>query len=199
VPAPHVVGVTGGIATGKSTVMAILADLGAEPIDADLVYRELVEPGRPLLNRLSDHFGEEVIDADGRLDRRSLGSIVFSDPARLRDLDALTHPAVIKAVVARIERSTAEVVAVEAVKLIESGMSALCDETWLVVVRLDVQRARLMARACLSPEEADRRLAAQPAEASRRGEVDRVIDNSGSRDDLRRAVELLWSMTKLPK
>ena len=190
---PYIVGVTGGIATGKSAVMAILADLGAEILDADLVYRGLVQPGQPLLVRLGDHFGDEVIAADGHLDRRALGAIVFSDPARLAELDALTHPAVRAEIDARVTASAAGIVAIEAVKLIESGHAAACDETWLVVAPPEVQRARLMSRAGISPEEAERRLAAQPAEASRRAVVDRVIDNSGTLDDLRRAIEALWS------
>ena len=190
---PYVVGVTGGIATGKSAVMAVLADLGADRIDADLVYRELIEPGQPLLERLRDRFGDMVIDADGHLDRTALGSIVFDDPVKLRELDAMTHPAVIEAIVARVAHSEAEVVAVEAVKLIESGMSSLCDETWLVVARPDLQRARLTARAGLSGEEADSRLAAQPAEETRCHVADHVIVNSGSLEDLRRAVEARWS------
>lgn len=189
---PYVVGVTGGIATGKSAVMAILADLGADCIDADLVYRELIESGQLLLGRLRDHFGDGIIAADGHLDRTALGVIVFADPVKLSELDALTHPAVIEATTERVACSDADVVAVEAVKLIESGMSARCDETWLVVAHPDVQRARLTARAGLTSEEVDRRLAAQPAEESRRSIADRVIDNSGTLEDLRRAVDVLW-------
>lgn len=190
---PYVVGVTGGIATGKSAVMAILVDLGAECIDADLVYRELIQPGQPLLERLRAHFGDMVIDADGHLNRTTLGSMVFADPVKMSELDAVTHPAVIEAVDARVAHAEAEVVAVEAVKLIESGMSSLCDETWLVVAAPDVQRGRLMARANVSRDEADRRIAAQPDEAARRLGADRVIDTSGTLEDLRRAVEVLWS------
>ena len=191
---PYVVGVTGGIATGKSAVMAILADFGAECIDADVVYHELIQPGQPLLERLRTHFGNETIAADGHLDRRALGAIVFADPVKLRELDALTHPAVINAIGGRVAHSESEVVAVEAVKLIESGLSARCDEIWLVVADPEVQRARLMARAGLSRDEAGRRLAAQPDDAARRLVTDRVIDNYGTLDDLQFTVKGLWPL-----
>ena len=189
---PYVVGVTGGIATGKSAVMAVLADLGAELIDADRVYHELIQPGLPLWERLRSRFGNDIVADSGQIDRRALGAIVFSDPKKLADLDEITHRVVIEEVVRRTGASSRPVVAIEAVKLIESGLSSRCDEVWLVVADPDVQRARLIERSGSSAYDADRRIAAQPDEASRRRLADHVIDNSGSPEALRSAVEERW-------
>jgi dephospho-CoA kinase len=183
-----ILGVTGAIATGKSAVLAILEELGFETIDADLVYHELIGPGGALVGPLVERFGGHVRADDGSIDRRALSGMVFADRAALADLDRITHPAVIDAVGERIDRSGASRIAVDAVKLIESGMSQLCSEVWLVVADAGIQRTRLMARNRLTAEEADLRLAAQPDEASRRSVADRVIDNSGTLDDLRRNV-----------
>ena len=191
-PPHYVVGVTGGIATGKSAVMAILGDLGAECIDADRVYHELIQPGLPLWERLRSRFGNDIVADSGQIDRRALGAIVFSNPKKLAELDEITHRVVIDEVVRRTGASQKAVVAIEAVKLIESGLSAHCDETWLVVADPGVQRARLIERSGLSTEQADQRIASQPDEASRRRLADRVIDNSGSLDSLRTVVEALW-------
>lgn len=191
-PTPYVVGVTGGIATGKSAVMATLAQLGAECIDADRVYHELVRPGQPLLEQLRGHFGTGILAPDGQLDRKALASIVFTDAAMLRALDAIAHPAVIAEVGARLTASTSPVVAVEAVKLIESGMDALCDEVWLVVADQDIRLARLNSRNELPLDEAQRRLAAQPNDAGKRHIADHIIENSGSLDELRVAVTTRW-------
>ena len=191
-PPHYVVGVTGGIATGKSAVMAILRDLGAECIDADRVYHELIQPGLPLWERLRSRFGNDIVADSGQIDRRALGAIVFSNPKKLAELDEITHRVVIDEVVRRTGASQKAVVAIEAVKLIESGLSARCDETWLVVADPGVQRARLIERSGLSTEQADQRIASQPDEASRRRLADRVIDNSGSLVSLRTVVEALW-------
>ena len=192
--APVVVGITGGIAAGKSAVLAALADLGADVVDADAVYRDLVAPGQPLLARLRDHFGTGVVASDGSLDRRALGAIVFADPDKLAELDALTHPTVRAEVNRRVAASTAEVVAIEAIKLVESGQAEVCDEVWLVVADPAIQRARLIARNGVTPDEADRRLAAQaPADALRRSAAHHLIDNSGDPAALRAEVERRWS------
>lgn len=185
---PFVIGVTGGIAMGKSAVLTILAESGFETIDADQVYHELIKPGAALYDDLIRAFGAGIIDSDGTIDRRALGAIVFSDTAALARLDALTHPAVVSAVRSRIAASTSMRIAIDAVKLIESGMADLCDSVWLVVADPKVQIQRLVARNGLSQEEATRRIASQPDESLRRARVDHVIDNSGTRDQLRQAV-----------
>jgi dephospho-CoA kinase len=137
-----------------------------------------------------------MVKEDGSVDRRALAGIVFADRQALTDLDAITHPAVIRAVEKRIERSTAAVVAVDAVKLIESGMADRCDSVWLVVAVRPVQKERLMERNGLTADEAELRLAAQPDEASRRSRADIVIDNSGDLDELARQVDAAWKATR---
>lgn len=195
---PFVIGVTGGIATGKSAVLAILAESGFETIDADQVYHELIKPGAALYDDLFRAFGAGIIGSDGTIDRRALAAIVFSDTAALARLDALTHPAVVEAVRLRIAASTSMRIAIDAVKLIESGMADLCDSVWLVVADPKVQIQRLVTRNGLSNDEAIRRIASQPDESLRRTMVDHVIDNSGTRDQLRQAVTRTLAQS-LPK
>lgn len=193
---PFVIGVTGGIATGKSSVLELLASRGVETIDADAVYHTLVRPGGALVAPIAARFGPAMLAEDGSIDRRALAGIVFADRAALADLDAITHPAVITAIRARIDASRSHVVAVDAIKLIESGLAELCDSIWLVVCDPAIQRIRLMRRNGLSEDEADMRLAAQPDEAARRAQADVVIDNSGTLADLERQVAEQWQLVK---
>jgi dephospho-CoA kinase len=193
---PIVIGVTGGIATGKSSVLAMLAQRGADTIDADAVYHEMIGPGGPLVEAIVERFGPDVVADDGSIDRRALAGIVFADRSALADLDQITHPAVIQEVGERIAASDAQVVAVDAVKLIESGMADECDSVWLVVCDPAIQRERLMRRNTLTGDEADLRLAAQPDEAARRLRADTVIDNSGTLHDLERQVDNRWQLVK---
>ncbi len=187
-----ILGVTGNIASGKSTVTGLLAELGATVIDSDLVYRELAAPGTPLLARLAKRFGDEIVGDDGSLDRRRLGAIVFADPEALHDLDRITHPAVIAEVDQRVAAKTDGVVVLDAVKLIESGHADGCDAVWVVVTDPEEQVTRLMKRNSLPAEEARRRVAAQPPIGPKLARADLVIDNSGSRDETRKQVERAW-------
>jgi dephospho-CoA kinase len=185
-------GLTGNIASGKSTVSGMLRELGATVIDSDLVYRELVGPGQPLLASLAKRFGPDVIAPDGSLDRPALGAIVFSDPAALADLDRLTHPAVIAEVDRRVAAVPTGVVVLDAVKLIESGHADRCDAVWVVTTSPDEQVTRLMRRNTLSAGEARRRVAAQPPLAEKLARADVVIDNSGTIEQTREQVERAW-------
>ena len=187
-----VLGITGNIASGKSTVVRRLEEHGAIGIDADLVYRELVGPGRPLLKRLADHFGDVIISPDGSLDRPALGNIVFNDPAKLAELDRLTHPAVIDEIDRRVAAIPTGVVVIDAVKLIESGHADHCDAVWVVTIDTDVQMTRLMERNTLSPEEARRRIEAQRPIGPKLERADRVIDNSGTLQDTYAQVDAGW-------
>ena len=185
-------GVTGNIATGKSTVTGMLARMGATVIDSDLVYRELVAPGQPVLQTLVERFGPGIVADDGSLNRPALGAIVFADPAALADLDRLTHPAVIAEVDRRAAGIPHGVVVLDAVKLIESGHADRCDAVWLVTANPDVQVQRLMIRNKLSAMEARRRVAAQPPLEPKLRRADLVIDNSGTIEDLKEQVERAW-------
>lgn len=190
-----IIGVTGPIAAGKSTVDAMLRDLGAEPvIDADAVVHDLYASSRPLQDAIAAAFGPQVRRADGSIDRHALGSRVFGDAAALRRLEELVHPATRAAVRARLEAVPPGAVAVvDAVKLLHGDLAPLCTERWWIAADPDVQLSRLVKRRGLSPEEAARRLAAQPHLEDWRHLIDRVIDNSGSREETRRQVEAAWN------
>ena len=186
-------GVTGNIATGKSTVTGRLARKGATVIDSDLVYRELIGPGQPLLRSLADRFGDHIIAADGSLDRPALGAIVFSDPSALADLDCLTHPAVITEVDRRAAEIPDGIVVLDAVKLIESGHADRCDAVWVVTADPEVQVQRLMKRNRLNALEARRRVHAQPPLEPKLRRADLVIDNSGTIEELEEQVDRAWN------
>jgi len=188
-----VLGVTGNIATGKSTVVKMLRDLGAHHIDADLVYRDLVGAGQPLLKTLAEHFGQGIVAKDGSLDRKALGTIVFSDPARLKELDALTHPAVIAETDRRADAIRSGVIVMDAVKLIESGHHKVCDEVWLVTAPEEQQVERVMSRNNVDEAEARRRVAAQPPLEPKIANSDVIIDNSDSLPALREQVVDAWT------
>lgn len=191
------VGLTGGIGTGKSTVAAMLAARGAVVIDADRLAREVVEPGEPTLARIVQEFGPEVLGPDGRLDRKALGALVFADPARRRRLEALTHPPIRARLDARLEALARAgfrgVVVVDAPLLVESGLHRAMDR--LVVVTADeaTQLARLMARDGLDRAEALRRIRSQMPLAAKARLADHVIDNSGDRAATEAQVERLWA------
>jgi dephospho-CoA kinase len=177
------IGITGPIGCGKSTVAGWLRELGAVIVDADAVARDVVEPGGPAHDAVIAAFGEELRTADGRLDRAALARIVFADPAALRRLEAIVHPAVrprIMAAMNAAETAGAAAVAVEAIKLVEGGFAAVCDEVWLVTCDAAAQRARAVGRG-MAPEEADARIRAQGDIAARIAPVaTRVLDTTGS-------------------
>ena len=192
---PYLIGVTGNIACGKSAVLRRLAELGAETIDADRVVHALLEPGQAAWTAVRDDFGPGVMTTDGRIDRRALAAIVFSDPAELLRLEALTHPAVrvqILAQVAAAARRDVRVVVIDAIKLFEGGLADHCDEVWVVTCDPAQQLARLMARNGFDEAEARRRIAAQPPQAEKVARADVVIDNSGTPDATNALVDAAW-------
>jgi dephospho-CoA kinase len=190
---PFVIGVTGNIACGKTTVMNELRQLGAATIDADQVYHRLIEPGMPLRQALIDHFGPAIAGEDGRIDRRALGAIVFADPIKLAELEALTHPVIRDEIRLLIADHHSGVLAIDAVKLLEGGMREDCDSVWLVTCRPDQQVARLIARNGLSPEQAQNRIAAQPPVEPKVEIADVHIDNSGDVDSTVMQVRRAWN------
>jgi dephospho-CoA kinase len=174
------VGLTGGIASGKSTVAARLRERGAHVIDADVVAREVVAPGEPALAAIVRAFGEVVLKGDGHLDREALGAIVFADPARRKQLELITHPAIL----ARTGRHMAEAqragwawVVYEAALILETRGKAGFAALAVVVCPPEVQRERLMARNGLGADEAERRIAAQVDNATRRAAADYLLEN----------------------
>ncbi|MDP9370737.1 MAG: dephospho-CoA kinase [Chloroflexota bacterium] len=173
-------------------MLHMLAERGAETLDADAVYHALIAPGAPLWEALRSRFGSEILAPDGTIDRRALGAMVFADPAALAELDALTHPAVVAEVLRLIEESRADVMVVDAVKLVESGLAEACDALWLVTCDPDRQVERLMHRNGFSREEAERRVALQPSLDGQRARASEVIDNRGSIEETRRQVAEAW-------
>jgi len=188
------VGLTGGIASGKSSVAEQLAARGAVVVDADVLAREVVEPGTPGLAAVVERFGEEVL-REGRLDRPRLGALVFSDPQARRDLEQIIHPAV-RARAAELEaRAAPDAVVVQVIPLlVETGQAG--DFDVLVVVDLPpaTQLARLVARNGLDPEQARARVAAQASREERVAVANQVLDNSGTPEELAEQVGQLWSV-----
>jgi dephospho-CoA kinase len=187
------IGLTGNIATGKSVVGRMLAELGARVIDADKVAHEVMQPGGPAYDAVIEAFGREILAADGTVDRGKLGAIVFSDPAALQRLESAVHPATITEVGQRIARAEEAVVVVEAIKLIEAGMHRAYDALWVVTAPRDLQIARLMATRGFATEEAALRVDAQPPQEEKAALADWVIVNDGDLDELRRKVEAAWA------
>ncbi len=190
---PYVIGLTGNIACGKSLVLRTLAELGAETIDADLVAREVMSQGSPVLEEVARAFGPEIINPDGSLDRRALARIVFSDPEQLARLEAIVHPPVVELIRQRVAESRSPVVVIDAIKLFEAGLARDCDEVWVVTCTPGQQLARLMARDRISEEEALLRIRAQPPQEEKVRRADRVIDNSGTMEDTTAQVRAAWA------
>jgi len=180
------VGLTGGIATGKSTVSEILRRLGAAIIDADQLARDVVEPGQPAWKQIVEEFGPGVRHADGTLDRKTLGAIVFADPERRKRLEALTHPAIRERFLARLDELAAQgfagLVVFDAPVMIESGNYKNMDRLVVVVADEATQAARLRARDGTDDAEGRRKIASQMPLAEKARLADYVIDNSGDRE-----------------
>lgn len=189
------IGLTGGIGCGKSVVGAMLRDLGAEYLDADRVVHGLLAAGSPLVERVVERFGSEVRAADGGIDRRRLASIVFNDPTALRDLEGLLHPAVRAAVRERLARTSAAVIVVDAIKLIEGGLHREMDSVWVVTCPPETQLQRLTDQRGMPLDDARARLTNQPPQQDRLPHADVVIDNGGSLEATLEQVRRAWART----
>jgi len=188
-----VIGLTGNIGSGKSTVLQMLAKLGAQIIDADKLAHDVIAPDGPAYAAVGDTFGQDILKTGGHIDRSKLGDIVFRDPQALARLEALVHPTVIARTQELIEQAGAEVVVVEAIKLLEAGLARrLCHEIWVVTCHPEQQLARVMAQRGLTEAQARLRMEAQPAQAEKIAQADVVIDNSGMMEETRRQVEAGW-------
>lgn len=184
-------GLTGGIGSGKSTVASLLAERGAHVLDADAIAREVVAPGTPGHASVLARFGDDVLAPDGTLDRRALADIVFDDPAARADLNAIVHPAV----AAEIDRRLAAlpddaVVVIEVPLLVEAGWTA--DLVVVVDVPKEVALRRLVDGRGMDEADVRRRMGAQASRKERLARADVILDNRGSLDDLRRQVDRLW-------
>ncbi len=192
-----IIGLTGNIGSGKSTVSHRLAELGAEVIDADRVARDVVAPGTAGLRKVIREFGSGVLNDKGELDRARMASIVFNDPEARRRLEAIIHPEVNRVIGRRVSeyregRGSAPVLVVEVPLLIKSGMHGMMDEIWVVTAERDVQVKRVMARSGLSEDEVFKRLNAQMPQEVLCEYADRIIDNSGSIEKTISQVNAIW-------
>ena len=190
------IGLTGPIGCGKSAVAGWLAERGAVAIDADDVAREVTAPGQPAHDAILSLFGDDVRATDESLDRAALGRVVFRDPVYLAQLEAIVHPVVRPRILERIaaaEQAGAPAVVIEAIKLVEGGLSELCDEVWLVTCADPAQRQRVIDRG-ISPLDADQRIASQAGMVERlRPYATRVVDTSGPIADARARVAAAWA------
>jgi dephospho-CoA kinase len=189
------VGLTGGIGAGKSTVSELLAARGAVIVDADEVARAVVEPGQPALKRLVERFGAGILDADGRLDRLAVAKLAFADDESRRDLEAITHPAINEEFSRRIaDAPTDAIVVLDVPLLAESDQARKRPYQTVIVVEAprEVRLARLEARG-VDRADAEARMAAQAADEERRKIATHVVDNSDDRAALERQIEDLWA------
>ena len=195
-----VIGLTGGIGTGKSEVSRLLGELGAEVIEADRVAHEAYEPGARGWREVVEAFGERVVGGDGRIDRKALGGIVFGDEQARERLNGIIHPIVrrlLEGRIAELERQGARVVVIEVPLLVEairqqSRWTRMLDEIWVVTAPEDQAVARVRARSGLDEAAVRARVGSQATERERIEYADAVIDNGGSLEGLRREVTNLW-------
>lgn len=187
------VGLTGGIGSGKSTVSSMLADKGAVVIDADAIVREVQEPGSPVISRLAETFGDSVVTEDGALDRQALAQIVFTDPDALKKLNAIVHPAVGAEMNRRIieQRSTTNVVVLDIPLLTENPREGL-QARIVVDVPEETQVQRLVQYRGFEESDARARMSRQATREQRLAGADFVVDNSGRPEDLPAQIDSLW-------
>jgi dephospho-CoA kinase len=212
----YLIGLTGNIACGKSTVLDLLRERGAQVLDADRVTHELQAPGQPVYHAIVAEFGAGILASPGGpIDRRALGAIVFADPAALRRLEQIVHPAVRERIMgwlesvrletgdlrlasesesqaSRLQSSAPQVAVIDAIKLLEGGWKQVCDAIWVVACTPEQQLARLVATRGMNEAEARTRIAAQPPQADKIAQADLVIDNSGSLEATRQQVDAAW-------
>ena len=190
-----VLGVTGGIATGKSFVAAILGELGGIVVSADELARQAVAPGSEVLQGLVGRFGDGILAADGSLDREKLGEIIFNDAAARADLNRMTHPAIARLSetwLRELRQAGHSLIVYESPLLFEAGAESRVDQVLVVTADLETQLQRLMARDDITRAEAQTKIAAQMPLAEKVARADYVIDNSGSPEQTRAEAELMY-------
>lgn len=175
----YIIGLTGNIATGKSIVRRMLQELGASTVDADSLVHMLQRPGTPVYREISETFGSFVLNKDATINRKRLGDIAFSSPEALKALEAITHPAVRQHIERAAERAPTDIVVIEAIKLIESGLADKCDAIWVVNASEDTQMLRLMTKRNMSSQMAIRRIKAQPPQTEKLARANVIIENDG--------------------
>jgi dephospho-CoA kinase len=191
-----VIGLTGGIASGKSTVSAKLKDLGAYIIDVDVLARDVVSKGEIAYNRIVQSFGPDILLKTGEINRKKLGNIVFSDKKKLALLNSITHPEIISRVkdkIAELKAAGEKVIVVDAAILIEMGLYKYVDSVWVVVVDRETQIKRLMKRDKFDYEDSENRINSQFTNEVRKKYADVIIDNNRPFEEVERKIEELWN------
>ena len=196
---PFLLGLTGNIACGKSTVGQVLAErYGAEYVDADRLVHTLYAAGTAETAAIAARFGKDLLQPDGTIDRRRLGDMVMSSDASLRDLERILDPGVSRAIADRVDNTSAPVVVLDAIRLLESGIAEHCDTVWVVVCDRELQLQRLQSSRGLTREQAALRIAAQRPADEKLRHANAVITNNASLDDLLRQIESAWAATVRP-
>lgn len=193
-----VIGLTGGIASGKSTVTALLKEKDAVIIDADKIAREIMSKGEPAWFEVLNYFGDEILNDDrSDIDRKKLAHIVFSDKAKLEVLNNITHPKIIEEIKRQVEeykKAGKKIIVIDAALLIETGLDKIADEVWVVAANEDIQLQRLMAREKdITKDEALKRIKSQMPLAEKLKFADRVIDNNSSIEETKKQVDKMWT------
>ncbi len=194
----YLIGLTGNIACGKSTVIALLRELGAQVIDADAVTHALQQPGQDVYRQIVAAFGTQIlVSPNGPINRPVLGAIVFSDPAQLKRLEQIVHPAVHAYIyqwldVVATASDQPGVAVIDAIKLLEGGWKQVCDSIWVVTCPPEQQLMRLITTRGMEESEARRRITAQPAQSEKIAQADVLIDNSGSLVEIQQQVRAAW-------
>jgi len=192
-----VIGLTGGIGSGKSTVSRMLRGLGAKIIDADQVAREVVEKGKPALKEIADTFGDETLHEDGTLNRKKLGSIIFSDEEKRLKLNDITHPRIIEAINKKIAKCKSDkctdLLVLDCALLFEMDMEDLVEESWLVSLDRDTQIKRIMSRDAMTQIDAENRVNSQMSLEEKARRATRIIDNSSVVNETHKQVMDLWN------
>ena len=192
-----VIGLTGNIATGKSTILKYLVGKCAFIIDADKLGHRVIEPGGPAYDAVVRTFGKEILREDGTIDRRKLGKIVFTNPLDLGRLEKIVHPKIFDLGKQEIADNESPVIVLEAIKLLEAGlMSTLCDEIWVVTSSLTTQLRRLLESRKMEENEARRMIDLQPPQAAKVNQADRVIKNDGSLTELHAQLDAIFEELK---
>lgn len=176
--ASWVLGLTGGIGSGKSAISAMFEELGIQVVDADIVAREVVEPGSVGLTKITAHFGDEILTTDGSLDRAKLRAIIFADESQKQWLNNLLHPLIRESMLAQLQQATSQYVILVAPLLFENGLDKFCDHTLLIDVPVEVQITRTTARDNISVELAKQIIASQMPRADKQQKATDTLDNN---------------------
>ncbi|GIK26956.1 MAG: dephospho-CoA kinase [Chloroflexi bacterium] len=192
-PNKYLIGLTGNIAVGKSTVRQMLQHLGGYPIDADSLAHQAMQPGAPAYKPIVDTFGAFILNSDKSINRGALGAIAFSNPLALQRLEQITHPIVRQAVLALVQRAKQRVVVIEAIKLLEGDLAKVVDEVWVVNAKPETQYRRLLSKRSMTPEEAKKRILGQGSQAEKLKKANVIIENDGNVEETWKQVQKAWN------